>query len=242
MDWHTRYTQQAAWTRDLRNYLFEKAGLSKAARVLEVGCGTGAILSDLSTLATLHGVDIDPAALTQCSVHVPNARLIRADALALPHKDECFDITYCHFLLLWVKDPSQALIEMKRVTRSGGQILAFAEPDYTNRIDEPKELEELGRWQTESLRRQGADPSFGSRLAESFDQVGISLLEAGPIQGRELMRDDNEREAEWAVIESDLEGFVAKAAIQKMKALDEKAWNSGERVLQVPVYFAAGRK
>jgi len=27
MNWHDRYRQQARWTRDLRYYLFEKAGL-----------------------------------------------------------------------------------------------------------------------------------------------------------------------------------------------------------------------
>jgi hypothetical protein len=32
MNWHTRYIQQAKWTRDLRTYLFEKAGLE------DVGC------------------------------------------------------------------------------------------------------------------------------------------------------------------------------------------------------------
>ncbi|PIV25986.1 MAG: SAM-dependent methyltransferase, partial [Anaerolineae bacterium CG03_land_8_20_14_0_80_58_20] len=42
MNGHERYTQQARWTRDLRAYLFDKAGLRDARRVLEVGCGTGA--------------------------------------------------------------------------------------------------------------------------------------------------------------------------------------------------------
>jgi len=41
MDWHKRYVQQAGWTSELRNYLFKRAGLSGARRVLEVGCGSG---------------------------------------------------------------------------------------------------------------------------------------------------------------------------------------------------------
>ena len=83
MNWHARYIQQSAWTRDLRAYLFEKAGLTRARRVLEVGCGTGAILSMLKTSAALHGLDLDPAALTQCRIHAPAASLTRGDALHL---------------------------------------------------------------------------------------------------------------------------------------------------------------
>jgi hypothetical protein len=43
------------------------------------------------------------------------------------------------------------------------------------------------------------------------------------------------------VLESDLAGFVPDADLQKMKALDEQAWASGVRVLNVPTYFAWGR-
>lgn len=172
MDWHSRYSQQAVWTRDLRLYLFDKAGLAQASRVLEVGCGTGAILRELVTPATLHGLDLNPAALTECRIHAPAESLVRGDALLLPYANEAFDIVYCHFLLLWVRDPLQALLEMKRVTPPAGHILAFAEPDYSNRIDKPDELIKLGQWQTESLKKQGADPSFGSRLAESFFKRG----------------------------------------------------------------------
>ena len=241
MDWHRRYLQQAQWTRDLRNYLFQKAGLSEPSRVLEVGCGTGAILSELADHALLHGLDIDPAGLAECRVHAPSAILVQGNALQLPYLYKSFDIVYCHFLLLWVKDPLQALLEMRRVTKLGGHILASAEPDYTARVDRPRELVPLGRWQAESLRRQGADPALGSRLADLFFRAGIELLETGTIQSAESEPSAEEWEIEWTVIESDLAGFIPRADLQKMKDLDQQARAGGERVLHVPTYFAWGR-
>jgi len=241
MNWHTRYTQQAKWTRDLRAYIFDNIKLNASHRVLEVGCGTGAILSELPTHTSRNGLDIDLPVLRQCQIHVPAASLICGNALQLPYSDNSFDVVYCHFLLLWVNDPLQALTEMKRVTRAGGNIIEFAEPDYANRIDKPDELIPLGKWQTDSLRRQGANPNFGGRLAESFFQAGIEIVETGTIQsvGNEALLED--WEMEWAVIESDLAGSVPSVDIQKMKLLDKAARERGERVLHVPTRFAWGR-
>lgn len=242
MNWHTRYTQQANWTRDLRRYIFEKVNLRNAQDVLEVGCGTGAILSELPKPANLHGVDIDPVALAECHVHAPDAFLIQGNALSLPFPDNSFDVVYSHFLLLWVGDPLQALHEMKRVTRSGGHVIAFAEPDYINRVDEPQELIPLGRWQTEALRRQGADPSLGARLAELFFKAEIPIIETGTIQNQGGKLSADEWEIEWAVIESDLTGIVPDADIQNLKRLDQQARERGSRVLHVPTHFAWGIK
>ncbi len=241
MNWHERYIQQAAWTRDLREYLFRQAGLSGANSVLEVGCGTGAVLSSLETSAALHGLDLDAGALAECR-RVSNASLTRGDAHDLPYRNESFDIVYCHFLLLWIKEPLKAIYEMKRVTKSKGHILAFAEPDYTSREDKPDPLAVLGKWQTEALKRQGADIGLGGRLAELFHQAGIKIVETGAIQSRspEAM-DPDEWENEWAVIESDLSGFAQREEIQKMKHLDEEARTHGTRVLDVPTYFAWGQ-
>ncbi|MCB9110667.1 MAG: class I SAM-dependent methyltransferase [Anaerolineales bacterium] len=241
MDWHARYLQQAAWTRNLRAYLFNKAGLKDARRVLEVGCGTGAILRELETPAALHGVDLDPAALTQALVNARAASLTRGNGLSLPYSDSTFDIVYCHYFLLWVNDPLQAVLEMKRVTSRGGYVLALAEPDYSARVDKPEALRPLGEWQREALKRQGANPSFGAQLAETFFQAGITLKETGTIQGAENEPSVREREMEWAVIEADLAESVSSVEIQKMKRLDEKAWERGERVLYVPTYFAWGQ-
>lgn len=241
MNWHARYTQQANWTRELREYLFQRTGLMTVGPVLEVGCGTGAILSGLRTIS-LHGLDLQPASLMEARAHAPTACLTCGDALSLPYPDQSFDITYCHFLLLWVSDPKRALVEMRRVTRPGGHVLALAEPDYSARVDEPAELAVLGRWQAESLQRQGADPSLGGRLAELFYQAGIELVETGVIESRgKDARASAEWELEWAVLENDLAGFVPAEVIRRLKGLDKRAWARGERILHVPTYFAWGR-
>ena len=238
--WHDRFVQQAGWTRDLRAYAFGRAGLQQARRVLEVGCGTGAILSDLATPAAIHGLDLEPARLDEARAHAPRAALACGDARRLPYASGAFDVTYCHFLLLWVPDPLQALLEMRRVTRPGGFVLALAEPDYERRVDKPDSLAVLGRWQTESLRRQGADPGLGGRLAGLFRQAGIPILETGTLQ-RSGQPSPAGRELEWAVLEADLAGQVPAGEIRRLKRLDEQAWQRGKRLLEVPTHFTYGQ-
>jgi hypothetical protein len=127
------------------------------------------------------------------------------------------------------------------VSKAGGHILAFAEPDYSARLDEPRELVPLGKWQAQALERQGADPGLGARLAELFFRAGIELVETGPIQGTGTDLSPENWEMEWAVIESDLASLIPNHEIQNMKRLDKQARARGERVLHVPTYFAWGR-
>ena len=130
---------------------------------------------------------------------------------------------------------------MCRVTRIGGAVLALAEPDYTARQDEPPDLQPLGTWQTEGLRRMGADPSLGHRLGQLFQQAGIRLIESGQMQPAPAsLSTPAERELEWAVLEVDLDGIVSPAELARYKTLDEAAWQAGTRRLHVPTYFAFG--
>lgn len=242
LDWHARFLQQAHWTRNLRVYLFLRAGLEHARRVLEVGCGTGAVLGDLTDRAAVHGLDLSLPRLSQARLHAPAASLACGDALHLPYADATFDLTFCHFLLLWVQDPLQALLEMRRVTCRGGYVLALAEPDYTLRQDAPPELEFLGELQNESLRRQGADIGLGGRLADLFARAGILPIESGALAAAESEPSSpREWEQEWAVMESDLTGLLSGREIRKYKALDIQARRAGTRRLHVPTFFAWGR-
>ncbi len=249
MNWHLRYLQQAKWTSTLRAYLFDKTDLSHARRVLEVGCGTGAVLSGLQTPAQLHGLDHEPSALHIAAQNIAPLRMnplhvcfTCGDTHWLPYPDQSFDIVYCHFLLLWVNDPLRALSEMKRVTKSNGHVLALAEPDYTARFDQPGELTALGKLQNESLKRQGADIGIGGRLADLFFRAEIKILETGAIQSwKNDSSINNDWQSEWEVIESDLAASIPSDEIARLKKLDEEARRHGTRVLNVPTYFAWGQ-
>jgi SAM-dependent methyltransferase len=242
IDWHARYLQQARWTAELRSHLLAKAGWRTVGQVLEVGCGTGAILRELAAARrSVHGLDLDPDALQAATRNASNAVLTRGDALALPYRTGAFDLVCCHYLLLWVREPVRALREMRRVTKREGYVLALAEPDHCSRTDQPGELEVLGKWQAESLRRQGADPGFGAHLSEAFRTAGIQVVETGQMRRSRGVPAPADRELEWAVLEADLAGSVAAEELARLEFIEARAWSAGTRVVHVPTYFALGR-
>ncbi len=84
-EWHQRFVRQAAWTRTLRHYLFKHANLNQAKRILEIGCGTGAVLSEVSPgSAILYGLDINHQHLDLCAQNAPGTTLLQGDAFRLP--------------------------------------------------------------------------------------------------------------------------------------------------------------
>ena len=97
------------------------------------------------------------------------------------------------------------------------------------------------RGKTDALRRQGADPGLGARLAELFFEAGVKIRETGTIQNTDYEPSLEEWEIEWEVIESDLHEHIPEQELQRMKALDQQARQQGRRILHVPTYFAWGQ-
>jgi SAM-dependent methyltransferase len=244
MNWHARFTQQARWTEQIRRYLLQRAGLSSSMRLLEVGCGTGAVLSTLAESGCqVHGLDLEDAFLLQAKRNTPAAALVQGDAHFLPYAEASFDIVCCHFLLLWVVDPARVLAEMRRILRPGGWLLALAEPDYGGRIDYPDELIQLGALQEAALRRQGAETRLGRRLAALFHAAGLQEVETGVLGGQWRAAPAPEDLAqEWQVLQADLGGALPPEELARLRQSDAQAWASGARVLFVPTFYAAGRK
>ena len=81
VDWHARYMQQAGWTSSTRRYLYEKAEIYKSHSILEVGCGTGALLTEIPALtkAETYGLDISLDNTRITHQNASTARLICGD-------------------------------------------------------------------------------------------------------------------------------------------------------------------
>ena len=242
-DWHRRFEQQAGWTDLLRQQLFSQLNLSPRSTILEVGCGTGAITRRLHNLspAPLIGVDVDFPRLQYATKQDAATQFAAADGLCLPFAPAAFDLTVCHFYLLWVSDPLQAIGEMARVTRPGGTVALLAEPDYGSRIDSPSKLARIGQLQTHALQTQGADPFIGRQLPGLLQRAGLSAIQSGSLSRQsDSVFDPAAFELEWQVIESDLAGELPPSELASLKSLDRDAFQQGTRVLYVPTFYAWG--
>ena len=247
-DWHKRFQHQAEWTRDMRHYLYERLEVTSAHRILDVGCGTGVLESELALLsdAEVIGVDLNRSFLNIATQAAPLTKYTQGDGYFLPYLSGIFDLVMCHFLLLWIQQPLKILREMVRVTRPGGAILAIAEPDYGGRIDFPIELEQLGLWQQISLRVQGADPIMGRRLASIFSQVGLHEIETGVLGGQwSSASSTKDWPSEWKMLQADLDWLdqdqVDHQKLNSLAILGRQASELGERVLFIPTFYAFGR-
>jgi ubiquinone/menaquinone biosynthesis C-methylase UbiE len=239
-EWHRRFLEQAQWTAALRSDLFAKAGIRNAARILEVGCGTGAVLSTLSMGPSTRriGLDLDPARLAFARSQQSAADYIGGDAFALPFASQSCDIVYSHFLFLWLKEPCKAAEEMRRVVRRQGAVLSLAEPDYDARIDFPPALAELGRLQRDSLARQGADPAIGRRMAALMAESGLRVAEAGIVGARWTCPGGVEaRSDEWNVLRADLQDVMTEDRLEELRQMDQAARGKCARVLFVPTFY-----
>jgi ubiquinone/menaquinone biosynthesis C-methylase UbiE len=243
-EWHTRFRVQADWTQSIRQLLYNKIGITPHSQVLDVGCGTGVLTAEIhhQNQARTFGLDLARNFLTYARTQDSQTRFIQGDGHRLPFISSVFDLTYCHFFLLWVHDPSESLVEMTRVTRPGGTVLALAEPDYGGRIDYPQELAELGQMQLNALRNQGADPWIGRKLAALFLSSGLIEVQTGILGGEWHHPDPGwSWESEWKMLEADLKPVAGSPDLQMLFASGRKATQDGSRVLFVPTFYAIGK-
>lgn len=95
--------------------------------ILDIGCGTGIHLEMYQKYGcALHGIDLSPSMLRMARVRLgEEADLRLADATAIPHAAETFDLVLCMLALHEMDEDIRGLViaEIKRVLKGDGRIL-----------------------------------------------------------------------------------------------------------------------
>jgi SAM-dependent methyltransferase len=117
------------WSRVLAEKFLDFVGIRDGDRVLDVGCGTGALACSLAARTVRSEIlAIDPIApfVEYARAHATDSRIRFdvGDALNLPFPPASFDTCLSLLVLMFIRDAGCALTEMRRVTRPGGTVAA----------------------------------------------------------------------------------------------------------------------
>ena len=103
------------------------AGVASGQRVVDVGCGPGALTGELVRLLGPEAViAVDPSEpfVEAARERNPEVRVERASAEALPFPDASFDTALAQLVVHFMSDPIAGIGEMARVTHVGGTVAA----------------------------------------------------------------------------------------------------------------------
>ncbi len=160
--------------------LIEVAAIDTGQRVLDVGCGTGTLLSMIAERhpdALLAGVDPDPQVLQRAQRKIAQSghsvALRQGSATALPYAAESFDLVVSSLVFhhLTCGEKLQAMREIHRVLAPAGELHLgdFGEPD--------SRVMSVVSFLTEKIGREHVADNFAGMLMPMLEGAGFTMVE-----------------------------------------------------------------
>ncbi|HET7073590.1 MAG TPA: class I SAM-dependent methyltransferase [Mycobacterium sp.] len=156
------------------------AGVGSGDRVLDVGCGPGALTARLLTIgAEVAAIDPSPPFIDGIRVRFPDVDVRRGTAEELPYDTATFDASLAQLVVHFMTDPLVGVRQMARVTRRGGVIAACVWDGPTGAL--------APFWDAVHLIDPEAEDEallFGARmghLTELFEAAGLRDVEENAI-------------------------------------------------------------
>ena len=173
----------------LENLLHDGTTYNDSEKVLEAGCGIGAqtrILAKRNKQAQFTSVDISDQSLQQArrtieGENLTNVRFQKENILDLSFDDESFDHIFVCFVLEHLEKPDSALLELRRVLKTGGTI-TLIEGDHGSCFWTPKDRDSVEAWNTliNAQAELGHDSLIGRRLYPLLAQAEFRIATVSP--------------------------------------------------------------
>jgi trans-aconitate methyltransferase len=183
-----RYGRDSRAQRSAAERLLALAAVAPGDDVLDVGCGTGALLPRLraATCGRVAGVDPSPRMLEEARRLAPRGvELARLAAEELPYEAE-FDLVLSNSALQWFRDAPRALARFRAALRPGGRAVLQAPatsryaPEFVDAMDDvardPSTREVFATWRSPWLWLESAE-AYAGLLARAGFEVRLARLE-----------------------------------------------------------------
>lgn len=171
--------------------LLDRVGIDAGMKVLDVGCGSGAVSFELAKRVGSEGKVIG-ADLDQIKIELANDE---ASQLGVSNVEFCsfdirdhnefdkFDVVYARFLLTHLADPFDAAQCFFRLLKAGGKVIV-EDIDFSGHFVHPP-LAAFDRYRElycTSVRRRGGDPNIGPRVPKILKDCGFVDVDLAVVQ------------------------------------------------------------
>lgn len=166
--------------------VLDAISMQPGERVLEVGCGGGAMLPILAAAVgdtgRVAGIDISPDQVAAANALCADTDIVEAavhDVCQLPYGDASFDAALAIQVIEYLDQPSKALSELRRVCTAGGRIVILATnwdtmfwnggaPELTKRVQ--------AAW-----RQHAPYPNLPAVLRPLLADAGFRMIRQSPV-------------------------------------------------------------
>jgi SAM-dependent methyltransferase len=156
------------------------AGVGAGQRVLDVGCGPGALTSELvERLGATEVSAVDPSEqfVTAARERHPGVDVGQAAAEDLPFADGEFDAALAQLVVHFMADPVRGLAEMARVTRAHGVVAACVWDHAGEQTPLAPFWQAVHEVDSDALDESGLAGGREGHLAELFGEAGLREVE-----------------------------------------------------------------
>lgn len=168
--------------------LLDKIGSIAGQRVMDLGCGTGIMTTEFAKRVGSHGcviaVDMSTEQLELAKQHarqenLSNIEFVELSAEKIDTLTANFDLIYCRFVLMHLKDARTVLQKMAKLLKPGGRLICEEaigqEPTFS--YPTSKVFAKWKKYTALKATIHDTDFTFGLKLHQLFAEYGLTNIE-----------------------------------------------------------------